>query len=118
MSDDENNCSDSENNDQTDVIVTQLSRSTRYPYHFVSYFFSLLICYLITFPKDSQSSSASQVNADNQIPVINHAFQLLNQSPMPTKKLSDYQFLRNNIKQISDNSNTILLPATCERSKD
>lgn len=48
-------------------------------------------------PNDSQSSSASQVSVATQLPAINHALQLLNQSPIPLKKLNDYYFLNNKI---------------------
>lgn len=43
---------------------------------------------------------------------------LLNQSPIPTKKLNDYQFLNNKINQISDSLKKIFLSAADEGSID
>ncbi|XP_044575208.1 uncharacterized protein LOC123259016 [Cotesia glomerata] len=69
-------------------------------------------------PKDSQSSSASQVSAATQLPSINDALRLLNQSPIPSKKLNDYQFLSNKINQTSDSLKKILLSTADEGSID
>lgn len=69
-------------------------------------------------PKNSQSSSASEVSAATQLPVINHALQLLNQSPIPSKKLNDNQFLNNKINQISDSLKKVLLSLTDEDPVD
>ncbi|XP_044594869.1 uncharacterized protein LOC123272235 [Cotesia glomerata] len=69
-------------------------------------------------PKNSQPSSASQVSAATQLPVINHALQLLNQSPIPSRKLNDNQFLNNKINQISDSLKKVLLSSTDEDPVD
>ncbi|XP_044575132.1 uncharacterized protein LOC123258940 [Cotesia glomerata] len=69
-------------------------------------------------PKNSQPSLASQVSAATQLPVINHALQLLNQSPIPSRKLNDNQFLNNKINQISDSLKKVLLSSTDEDPVD
>ncbi|XP_074104956.1 uncharacterized protein LOC141531225 [Cotesia typhae] len=69
-------------------------------------------------PKASQSNSGSQVSAATQLPVINHALELLNQSPIPSKKLNDNQFLNNKINRVSDSFKKVLLSSSDEESID
>ncbi|XP_044597311.1 uncharacterized protein LOC123273896 [Cotesia glomerata] len=69
-------------------------------------------------PIASQSSSGSQVSAATQLPVINHALELLNQSPIPSKKLNDNQFLNNKINRVSDSLKKVLLSSSDEESID
>lgn len=69
-------------------------------------------------PQGSQSTSASQVSAATQLPIINQALQLLNQSPIPSRKLNNNRFLNNKINRISDSLKKVLLSSTDEESID
>ncbi|XP_074109331.1 uncharacterized protein LOC141534091 [Cotesia typhae] len=88
VSDREDNYSDNnDNNDQADNDSNTTAMDLPLSLSFRSMSFD-------SEPKASQSSSGSQVSA-----AINHAFELLNQSPIPSKKLNDNQFLNNKINR-------------------
>ncbi|XP_074093767.1 uncharacterized protein LOC141536000 [Cotesia typhae] len=96
VSDREDNYSDNnDNNDQADNDSNTTAMDLPLSLSFRSMSFD-------SEPKASQSSSGSQVSAATQLPVINHALELLNQSPIPSKKLNDNQFLNNKINRVSD----------------
>ncbi|XP_074096104.1 uncharacterized protein LOC141525487 [Cotesia typhae] len=102
VSDREDNYSDNnDNNDQADNDSNTTAMDLPLSLSFRSMSFD-------SEPKASQSSSGSQVSAATQLPVINHALELLNQSPIPSKKLNDNQFLNNKInrRRICETMNT------------
>ncbi|XP_057332044.1 uncharacterized protein LOC130671921 [Microplitis mediator] len=51
----------------------------------------------------SQPSSESQISIETQLPIVNNALHLLNESPIPSKKLYNHQYLQNKVDQITSN---------------
>ncbi|KAL1489030.1 hypothetical protein ABEB36_013975 [Hypothenemus hampei] len=97
-----NNMSDGDGDSDTDITDTQQSLRS----------FSNNSEFML-----SQSSSDSQVSIETRLPVINRALQLLNETPISSKKLNNDNFSNHKVNDISSNLKKSLYFATDKESE-